>query len=93
MVKYIFECYVYKMINLVNLEINVGSGSIDNEMVGRIGGGLGELWNLKKLELNLENNYIDNFGFGIMLENLELINQVIIDVVLNNIVKANEYNL
>ena len=42
-------------------------------MVKKIGKGLSGLSKLDNLELNLEDNYIDNFGFGIMLEDLELI--------------------
>ena len=42
-------------------------------MVRKIGKGLSGLSKLDNLELNLKDNYIDNFGFGIMLEDLELI--------------------
>ena len=74
------------MIKLVDLELSLEDGGVDNEMVRKIGKGLSGLSNLKKLELNLEDNYIDNFGFGIMLEDLELMEEVVLNVVLNNIV-------
>ena len=47
---------------------------------------MGKLSNLKKLNLSLEDNYIDNYGFGIILEDFCLIEEVVLDVVLNNIV-------
>ena len=61
------------MINLIDLEMNLEDGGIDNDMGRKISSGLGNLSKLEKLNLSLEDNYIDNIGFEIILENLELI--------------------
>ena len=38
------------------------------------------------------NNYIDNFGFEIMLEDFDEIKEVVLDVSLNNIIEVNKYD-
>ena len=85
-VDYTFQCYVFKMINLIDLEMNLRDSGINNDMGIKMSSGLGKLSKLEKLNLGLKDNYIDNIGFEEMLENLELIQEVVLDVVLNNIV-------
>ena len=55
--------------------------------------GLSNLKNLSLLNLVLIDNYIDNYGFGIIMENLIEIEEVVLDVNLNNMIEVNEYNL
>ncbi len=66
--------------------MNLEDGGIDNNMGWIISRGLKKLSKLEKLNLSLEDNYIDNYGFGIILEDFEMIKEVILNVVLNNIV-------
>ena len=40
----------------------------------------------------LIDNYIDNFGFELMLEDLDEIEEVVLDVSLNNIIEVNKYD-
>ena len=55
--------------------------------------GLSNLKNLSLLNLVLKDNYIDNYGFGIIMENLIEIEEVVLDVNLNNMIEVdNELN-
>jgi hypothetical protein len=81
------------MISLIDLELDLSRGGIDNDMGVEISSGLGKLSNLNKLNLVLVDNYIDNFGFEIMLDDFGEIKEVVLDVVLNNIVSVDKYVL
>ena len=48
--------------------------------------------NLSLLNLILVDNYIDNVGFGMILENLVEIEEVVLDVSLNNMIEVNKYD-
>ena len=60
---YTFECFVFKMINLSDLVMNLEDGGINNWMGIKMSSGLKKLSNLEKLNLSLKDNYIDNIGF------------------------------
>ncbi len=45
---YTFECFVFKMINLVDLVMNLDGSEIDNDMGRKISSGLGKLDKLEK---------------------------------------------
>ncbi len=53
------------------LVLDFGENSIKNDGGKVIGNNLINLKNLVKLSLNLEDNYIDNVRFEIILENVE----------------------
>ena len=81
------------MIKLVDLKLDLTRGEINNDVVKWMSEGLSNLKNLSLLNLVLEDNYIDNYGFGIIMENLIEIEEVVLDVNLNNMIEVNEYNL
>ena len=81
------------MMNLIDLELNLSEGRIDNDIGKWMSEGLSNLKNLSLLNLVLIDNYIDNYGFGIIMENLIEIEEVVLDVNLNNMIEVdNELN-
>ena len=54
---------------------------------------MNNLSNLNNLNLVLVDNYIDNFGLELMLEDFEKIEEVVLDVNMNNIIRVDKYNL
>ena len=78
---------------LIDLELNLTEGKIDNDIGRWISEGLNNLSNLTKLNLILVDNYIDNFGFELMLEDFDEIEEVVLDVSLNNMIEVNKYDL
>ena len=77
------------MMNLMNLKLDLTKGEINNDVGKWMSEGLSNLKNLSLLNLVLEDNYIDNYGFGIILENLIEIEEVVLDVNLNNMIEVN----
>ena len=49
--------------------------------------------NLTSLNLVLVDNYIDNFGLELMLEDFDKIEEVVLEVNKNNIIRVDKYDL
>ena len=79
------------MTNLTRLVLDFENNAIGSEGAIILGETLITLVELDELDYNLTNNYIDNWGFEPMLENLKSMDpscEIRVNVVLNNIVNV-----
>lgn len=81
-----FENYLLKMTSLTKLIIDWSSNNLDYNNVDDIVNMIGYFDELKEVELNLQDNYIDNYGFEEILNSFGENCDIVLNVTGNNIV-------